>query len=143
MGRLARLLRLSREERVVLVEAWALFLLLEFLLRLLSFTGVLALARRHPRLPPRPSAPSVARLVWLVEVAGRYATPTPTCLKHALVLSWLLRRRGVVTTLRIGVARRGSELGAHAWLEQGGEVVFGDAQRDGYEPLLAVEPEAP
>ncbi len=83
--------------------------------------------------------PSLARAFWLVEVAGRYSPVNATCLKKAIVLSWLLRKRGMVTTLRIGVARRDGTLIAHAWLEQGGQVILGHPECDGYERLFSAE----
>jgi hypothetical protein len=77
----------------------------------------------------------VPRLVRLVEVAGRYAPVEATCLKKALVLAWLLGRRGIATALRIGVARREEELMAHAWLEPERQTVLGLPRGDRYEPL--------
>lgn len=43
------------------------------------------------------------------------------CLRESLVLGHLLRRHEPV--LRIGVAGRGADLQAHAWLEVGGQVL--------------------
>ena len=40
-----------------------------------------------------------------------------TCLECALVLQYLLRRRGVGTRLQIGVRKQEDALEAHAWLD--------------------------
>lgn len=72
-----------------------------------------------------------------METAGRYAPVRPTCLKSALVLSWLLRQRGIATTLRIGVVRRQGTLAAHAWLEHDGAVIHGFAGDEVYEPIFS------
>ena len=138
--RLHRLLQLPPSERVILAQAWGLFLLVDIALRLLPLKHLLALCQRTPlgrredSLVPSPSLP---RLVWLVEVAGRYAPVNTTCLKKALILSWLLERRGIQTELQIGVARRDGTLIAHAWLERKGQVILGPPGSDGYEPLLS------
>ncbi len=137
MRRLAKLLGLPRHERVALLEAWTLLLLVALALRLVAFSRIVALARA-PWRTRRPAPLSVARLLWLVEVAGRYAPCTAACLEQALVLSWLLGRRGVATTLRIGVARRDGGLAAHAWLEHEGTVILGRAESGDYAPLLAI-----
>ncbi len=110
-------------------------------LRVLSFKRLLAFMERMPRRrrdgPGRAGEPSLPRLTWLVEVAGRHAPVEPTCLKTALVLFWLLQRRGIATTLRIGVARRDGALVAHAWLERQGQVIAGLPGGEGYAPLVS------
>jgi hypothetical protein len=72
----------------------------------------------------------------LVEVAGRYTPVTATCLKKALVLSWLLARRGTHTEVRIGVARHEGRLKAHAWLDYDGQAIFGHQEFERYETLV-------
>lgn len=80
---------------------------------------------------------SLERVAWLVEVAGRYSPVSATCLEKAIVLSWLLGRRGLATTLRIGVARREGALAAHAWLEHAGEVILGHPGDDEYASVFS------
>ena len=77
-----------------------------------------------------------SRIAWLVEKAGQYCPAGTSCLKEVLVLSRLLARRGVATTLRIGVGRQADAFAAHAWLEQDGRVILGDGDIDAYTPLL-------
>lgn len=138
--RLRKVFRLPAAERAVLAQAWGLFLVVDLALRVLSFKRLLALRARLCRAErPNPAArpPSMARLAWLVEVAGRYVPVNATCLKKALVLSWLLGRRGIATVLRIGVARQGNGLVAHAWLDCDGQPVFGDQEIAQHGPLPA------
>jgi hypothetical protein len=138
--RLRKFLRLSLADRVLLCQAWGLFLLAELALRILPLKSLLAVGQKlslKTRQEPGAARPArVPHLAWLVEVAGRYAPVKATCLKQALVLSWLLGRRGIATTLRIGVARGGGSFEAHAWLEQDGQVLLGLPASEGYEPLL-------
>jgi hypothetical protein len=127
VGRLAKFAQLPPEERGLLVRAWVLFLAADAGLLLLPFTSLLKIGEvaSGGRSSAMPSSLSIPRLGRLVDIAGRYVPGRATCLKRALVLSWLLRRRGIASTLRIGVARRDGVLAAHAWLERDGEVVFG------------------
>ena len=141
MERLHKFFRLPPGERLVLVQAWTLLLLMEPALRVLPFQQLRALCNHAGRKRPGTSSasvPSASRLAWLVEVAGRFTPVTATCLKKALVLSWLLGRQGIASTLQIGVARHGDALTAHAWLEQQGQVLFGLPECEGYRPLVPI-----
>lgn len=83
--------------------------------------------RRAPG-PPGPEdaerARAIARVVGVV--AGRGPVHA-TCLRRALLLSWILRREGIASALRIGVRREGDELLAHAWVEHDG-IPLGEAE---------------
>jgi len=141
MERLRKFFRLPPAERLALVQAWGLLLLAELALRALPFTRLRALCDNAGRRRPEKSSErstSIARLAWLVEVAGRYTPVTATCLKQALVLSWLLERRGIASTLQIGVARHGDTFTAHAWLERQGQVIIGLPGCEGHRPLVPI-----
>ncbi len=138
--RLQRVFRLPPRERVILAQAWGLFLLVDLALRILPFKRILAFCQPFP--PGRRNgstaerSPSVSRVVWLVEIAGRYAPGRAACLKKALVLSWIFRRIDVATTLQIGVSRQEGRLKAHAWVDYDGQTIFGHEESERYEPLL-------
>jgi len=80
------------------------------------------------------------RVVWAVGAAARRMLPKKPCLTQALVARWLLARGGQPAEMKIGVTfgdRR--DLLAHAWLEQGGQVILGGADSPArYTPLRAV-----
>jgi hypothetical protein len=82
------------------------------------------------------------RILWAVEAINRRLFPERPCLTQALAARYLLARRGVDSTLRIGVARdSGAPLRAHAWLERNGTVLIGGAKSpDQYRPLDASAP---
>ena len=52
-----------------------------------------------------------------VNIASRHMPFLATCLTRSLVLTWMLRRRGVRSDLRIGVHLARGTLYAHAWVE--------------------------
>lgn len=140
MRRFRKVLQLSPCDWYFLGQAWLLFLFVEIGLHVLPFTSLLKMYRTDRLKMRQPSsraqAFSVPRLAWLVNMAGRYHLIRSTCLKQALVLSWLLERRGLITRLRIGVSRRAGALKAHAWLEQDGRIILGVHVREQYEPLF-------
>jgi hypothetical protein len=60
------------------------------------------------------------------------------CLERALVLLWLLPRTDD-PVLKIGVAKRGEALRAHAWLEVGARALDGEpAAREGLTLLASL-----
>lgn len=57
------------------------------------------------------------RLAELAEIAGRRGAIAFTCLRQALMVYWLLRRRGFAPELMIGVRKRDGMVDGHAWVE--------------------------
>ncbi len=108
--------------------------------RLVSLRRLHAFVTRVPRLPQTrsvPSAQSLARLVWAVEVTVRYLGGS--CLTRALALQWMLSRQGVPTRLWIGVkggaasgVAKTKPFAAHAWLEHEGKLLIGGTLANGY-----------
>lgn len=71
---------------------------------------------------------AVRDVTWAVGTAAR-VVPVATCLVQALAAERMLRRRGVVPTLRIGVPPRADgAFVAHAWLAWEGRIVLGDRE---------------
>jgi len=68
-----------------------------------------------------------ARVFQRVSRVARYV-PRATCLTQALAAWWLLRRRGILTRLCLGVQKNGTALRSHAWLELPGGVCLGSME---------------
>ena len=100
-------------------------------LRLLPFARLqkfAALGRRQARaLDSRDEAEAIYRLEKIVDIATRNHLYPLTCLRQALTLQWLLARRGIDASLRIGVRKEAGELQAHAWVEYAGRVIGEEA----------------
>ncbi|HEY3884247.1 MAG TPA: lasso peptide biosynthesis B2 protein [Vicinamibacterales bacterium] len=75
----------------------------------------------------------VRAAVAAVDRTSRYLAMS--CLPRALALRWMLARRGVATTLRLGARREGDALLAHAWVEWNGVVLSDPEIVDRYAPL--------
>lgn len=67
------------------------------------------------------------RAVWAASAVGRRFLPERPCLTQAVVLEYLLLRRGDRSCdLHIGVAKnKGDGFRAHAWVERDGRVLIG------------------
>ncbi|WP_375501778.1 lasso peptide biosynthesis B2 protein [uncultured Jatrophihabitans sp.] len=71
---------------------------------------------------------------WAVRTVSARVPWTCTCLMQSLVGAVLLRRRGLGSTLHLGVAKAKAResLEAHSWLICGDEVLTGASQLDRY-----------
>jgi len=69
-----------------------------------------------------------ARVGAMVERASRATWWRSMCLEKALAGKWMLRRRGVSSTMYVGMARQGGEFVAHAWLVAEGQTLTGAAK---------------
>lgn len=121
----SRLRRLSWADRALVVEAAAWLALARVAVRTLPL-GRLAprLGRRMAESPFDVRAGEVPRRVaWAVGAAARRTPWRTKCLEQALAGKMMLRRRGVPSTMYLGVAHRPFE--AHAWLRVGRDTVLG------------------
>ena len=143
-ARLRKAGRLPAREWLLLVEAGGWFAAVDLGLRLVAVKRLIAFLQGRGRStnPAERSAKGGAglsphRVAYLVERVARAYPFAPTCLKKALVLYALLKRRGVDVKLIIGATKTDRKLDAHAWLEHQGRVLIGGpAER--YEPLCTL-----
>jgi hypothetical protein len=115
-------LRLSAVDRVCFLSACLLLPVTAVAFRCLGFRRWQATLQRWSPRPANGSPQSTDvgqayRTAWLVHVAARFLASRETCLAQSLVLWWLLRCRGLVSELRVGVRKSGDRLQAHAWVE--------------------------
>ncbi|NJR40333.1 MAG: lasso peptide biosynthesis B2 protein [Leptolyngbyaceae cyanobacterium CSU_1_4] len=149
LHKLKSLAQMSGSDRLHLLSAFLLLLLIRLSLRLLPFRIVLKLvqklsnpggvSRKNCSLLP-PCYP-ISHIVWRVNVSSQYMPGGAKCLARALTTQVLLNQQGYLPDLRIGVAKAtAGQLEAHAWVEYQGRVVMGqlnDLAR--YLPLPSLE----
>ncbi len=121
--------------RVYLREAAVMLVLARLALRLVRPARIFAWADRPPRRIRRFSADEARWTCWAVEEIG--ARSDALCLPRALAAHAMLRRRGIVSRLCLGVARADGELAAHAWIEIGKDKVVGAREAEGYTRLAS------
>ena len=136
MSSLVKLFRLASPDRALLIEAWILQAATRVGLSLFALPRlqkILACAAGQ-----KAGSVDTPRLVWAINVAGRYV-PHSTCLVRALAGQALLRRRGQESSLHLGVALTESKgFEAHAWLEHRGQVILGESEAGRFTPLTRV-----
>lgn len=124
--------------RLYLREATVLLALARLAVRFLPAAWILAWARRPPRRINRFALAEAANWVpWAIETIAAKPWMQAACLPRALAAQAMLRRRGVASRLCLGVARDGSQLSAHAWLELGQDlIIVGEAQAPRFTRLV-------
>ena len=143
MRRLGKFCRLPTTDRLLLVESTLLLVGVRLGLWLLPFqtlrrllSGLMTVSTGSDETEPS----SMDRVVWAVEVAGRYVPRVGSCLTRALTTQAMLAMRGHPTVLRIGVVKdEGKKLQAHSWLESGRRVLIGGSDLGRYTPLPALD----
>jgi hypothetical protein len=136
MERLRKFFLLPATERLLLARALAFLVTIRFALWLIPFR---TLRRALAKLVQIPTSPvqnrfSAERVAWAVQATSRYV-PRATCLTQALALHILLKRAGLQSRIRIGVAKN-EQFESHAWVESQGKVVIGDCGLERYTPIM-------
>ena len=142
--RLRKAGQLSAREWLLLLQAGGWLVVVDLGLRMVAVKRLIGFLQGRAGVTDsaRPAAPDSGglapdRVAYLVERVARAYPFAPTCLKKALVLYALLKRRGVDVKLIIGATKTDRKLDAHAWLEHQGRVLIGGpAER--YEPLCTL-----
>ena len=127
------LMRLSRHDVAILVEAGWLLPSVEIGLRVMPFDALLRQLGQTAATPVREIDPGRAAL--LVDRLGGLYPLHATCLKKSLVLLRVLRRRGHPAELRLGVRRVDGAFASHAWVECGDQRLFDDGDLDQFATL--------
>ncbi len=91
----------------------------------------------NPPLTPE-QAQQAQRVGWAVRVLARYLPWDARCLAQAIAGKWMLKRRGLPSTLYLGVDRGQEQwLEAHAWLSCGDEILTGEPQHTRFKVIAA------
>lgn len=132
----SRLARRSRRERRLLAEAVVCQAVAWVAVRAVPFrkwSHRLGTMHRETDLVDAPGFREVAEdVAWAVGCAKRWMPWRVTCLMEAVAARMMLSRRGIPSTLYLGVmpARGGSAMEAHAWLRCGTMILTGASERE-------------
>ncbi len=140
MTRLNKFLRLPFSEKILFIKAYILVGIIRLGLSVLPFMTLRNVLRViGPAIAGVDEQLSEEKLIWAVAAASRFI-PKATCLAQALAIQLFLKQSGREALVHIGVDRgEGGRLGAHAWVESRGKVLFGESNLGRYTHLLALE----
>ena len=105
--------------RIYLREAVVMIILARLAVRFIPSARIFSWAAGPLRRVNRFAGDEAKWGVWAVETGSARRWMSALCLPRALAAHAVLRRRGIASRLCLGVARQGSELTAHAWVEVG------------------------
>lgn len=132
MNLVVRAARLSVAEMGLLTEATVGLVVSGILIRCWRFRALAARLGRHMAESPidqdRDQRAIAQTIQWAIRAVARRLPWHPVCLPQALTAQWMLRRRGVTSTLYLGIAP-GSRYDAHAWVRAGSLIVTGGPLR--------------
>jgi hypothetical protein len=125
----SRLRTLSWADRALLLEAVTCLALVRAAVLVLPFRRIEPwLGRRMTESPLDGHYGDLPlQVAWTIEVAAKRTPWRSKCLEQAIAAKLMLRRRGVPSTMYLGVARSRD---AHAWLRVGPVDLIGGAGRE-------------
>jgi hypothetical protein len=137
MRRLGKFLRLSSFDRRLFVEAAIWLGIARLAVLVVPFRCIAPFLGSHmaesPETEERAHKQLVERVSWVVRTTSRHSPWECKCLTQAIACKSMLNRRGLRTTLYLGVAKGGEEnLKAHAWLRTGDLIATGARDMDHY-----------
>ena len=130
MRSLGKFLRLSSSDRRLFVEAAIWLGIGRLAVLVVPFRRIAPFLGRHMAESPQTTESEhkeiAERISWVVQTASRHMPWECKCLTQAIACKSMLKRRGLRTTLYLGVAKGDEEnLKAHAWLRTGDLIVTG------------------
>lgn len=142
MSRWQKFLRRSGRERLLFLEALAGLCWDKARVALVPFRRIApGLGAPQHETPPAIAAAQRAVAVevsWAVQAVARHSPVAFVCLPQAIAAQRMLRRRGIASTLYLGVAPDRADpalLQAHAWLRAGDKILTGELEAIRHRPL--------
>jgi hypothetical protein len=132
--RLLNFLRRPWRDQWLFVQTYILLGLARLTINTLPFPRLVKHLGTHMAESPAevslPHLREAQRIAWAVRTASRYTPWKSNCFPQAIAAKYLLRQRGIASTLYLGAAFKArTELEAHAWLRCGPFYITGSAQR--------------
>src|SRR5262245_10514831 len=132
MKQLFKFFRRAPADRRFLLEALAWLCWAELLLLLVPFRWIAPRLGRVTAQSPLTiddgERQLAVRVSWAVQLIARHVPLRFVCLPQAIAAKWMLRRRGLTSTLYLGLSPGGTlKLSAHAWLRVGDQILAGQA----------------
>jgi len=134
MGIIRSFLKLTFEDKCILIKSFFLLWVIRIMLWILPFSVIQKVISRFTAVSGESHAIPLEKLTWAVAVMSRYV-PKATCLTRALTAQILLAGQNYDSNLKIGVSKSNGKFEAHAWLEADNKIVLGESEVE-YTPIL-------
>lgn len=136
MGIINSFLKLTFEDKCIVVKSFFLLGVIRIMLWILPFSVIQKIVGRFTVVSGESHTVPMEKLTWAVAVMSRYV-PKSTCLTRALTAQILLAWQNYNSNLKIGVSKNNGEFEAHAWLESDNLIVLGESEVE-YTPILNI-----
>jgi len=140
MKKLTVLRRLTWLQRGLVVEAFCLLRLTRaasFWLPFRYLVPYLGAVQKESPVTVNPSQEHLLKQVgWSVRSTSQYTPWVSNCMAQAMVAKFILRRRGIPSTLYIGVSKTDELLAGHAWLRAGTKIITGGGALSRYKQVI-------
>lgn len=137
MTALQRFRGLSASDRLLTLEAVVVLMVAAACVALVPFKTLAKFASQPPRggVPGDTRSQSIQAVRNAILRSARRMPFRAKCFEQGLAAVWLLRRRGVATTLHYGMARQHGTFVAHVWVTVGERGVVGCENRHEFQEL--------
>lgn len=133
-------IRLPHQQRLLAIEVALLLTAAQAAVHLLPFRFMARLIEARSRRPHNVEQQSDAFVRMVASTILHVNRRLPwscLCLARALTGKLVLARRGIDSTLHLGVAKRGDTMEAHAWLSCADAIVLGGTEHSRFVPVYA------
>ena len=136
MSKIFKFMSLKLDKKLLLAEAVVLLGISRAVLKVVEFKRIAPYLGQHMNKHTKDADSEISiskagQVRWAVSVMSKYTPWESKCLVQAMAAKIMLRRRGIKSTIYLGVARDGQgKMIAHAWLESCGRILTGAAGAD-------------
>lgn len=136
MGIIHSFLKLSFEDKFILIKSFSLLWIIRIMLWILPFSVIQKIIGKFTVISGESHNIPLEKLTWAVAVMSRYV-PKATCLTCALTAQILLAGQNYPSNIKIGVYKTEGNFEAHAWLEADDKIVLGESETE-FIPILNI-----
>ena len=136
MGIVHSFLKLSFEDKLILIKSFFLIWIIRIMLWILPFSVIQKSFSRFTIISGESHSIPLEKLTWAVALMSRYV-PKATCLTRALTAQILLAGQNYPSNIKIGVSKTKENFEAHAWLEYNNKIVLGESETE-FTPIFDI-----
>lgn len=136
LKKMKKIMSLERKDFLLLIETFFFCVLYKIVITFIPFKIYKKYLGKHNEESSYTTDPdsekTIYRISWAVSLLGKHFSWGKKCLVQALVAQRLLYRRGLESTLYMGVKKEEKNISAHAWLRCGNIYVTGGIEKTEY-----------